>query len=130
MQLHRSASNRSFGLLLATICLIITGIHFWHGHMAFAWTALALVLLVTSLTVPRVLAPAKRLWLKLAEVLSRVMTPIALGLMYVVAMIPIGLLIRLSGKDLLSLRRDSSVTSYWIKRAAGGPTPESLKDQF
>jgi hypothetical protein len=130
MQLQRIASNRSFGLLLATICSVITGIHFWHGHMAFAWMALALVLMAISLTVPRVLAPAKRLWLKLAEMLSRVVTPIALGLMYLVAMIPIGLLIQLSGKDLLLLRRESSAPSYWIKRAAGAPAPESLKDQF
>jgi hypothetical protein len=53
-----------------------------------------------------------------------------LGFMYVVAMIPVGLLIRISGKDLLSLKRDSSASSYWIKRTAGGPAPESLKDQF
>jgi hypothetical protein len=39
-------------------------------------------------------------------------------------------LIRLSGKDLLSLKRDPSSRSYWIDRSAGGPAPESLKDQF
>jgi hypothetical protein len=116
--------------LLTAICVVITAIYIWHGHMSYAWAALALVFLAISLTVPRVLAPAKRFWLKLAELLSVVVSPIALGFMYVVAMIPVGLLIRLSGKDLLSLKHDSSARSYWIKRTAGGPAPESLKDQF
>jgi hypothetical protein len=128
--LANTASNRSFGLLLAAICLIITAIYFWHGHMSYAWAGLALIFLAISLTVPRVLAPAKRLWLKLAELLSVVVSPIALGLMYVLAMIPVGLLIRISGKDLLSLKRDPSARSYWINRTVGGPAPGSLKDQF
>ena len=128
--MKRTASNRSFGLLLAAICLIVAGIYFWHGQIAYAWSALALIFLAISLTVPRILAPAKRLWLKLAELLSIVVSPVMLGFMYVVAMIPVGLLIRVSGKDLLSLKRDASAGSYWIKRTAGGPAPESLKDQF
>jgi hypothetical protein len=128
--LQKTASNRSFGLLLAGICFMIAAIYFWRGHVSYAWTALAIVFLAISLTVPRVLAPAKRLWLKLAELLSMVVSPIALGFMYVVAMIPVGLLIRLSGKDLLSLKHDSSARSYWVNRPAGGPAPESLKDQF
>ena len=130
LQLQKSASNRSFGLLLGAICLIITAIYSWHGHMSYAWALSALVFLAISLTIPRVLAPAKRLWLKIAELLSIIVSPIALGLMYVVAMVPVGLLIRLSGKDLLSLKRESSARSYWIDRTAGGPAPESLKDQF
>jgi hypothetical protein len=127
---QRTASNRSFGLLLAAICSIITAVSFWNGHTSYVWGCLALVFLAISLTVPRVLAPGKRLWLKLAELLSVVVSPIALGLMYVVAMIPVGVLIRLSGKDLLSLKREPSTRSYWIDRSAGGPAPESLKDQF
>jgi hypothetical protein len=110
--------------------LIITAIYYWHGQLSYIWAALGLVFLAISLIVPRVLAPAKRLWLKLAELISVVVSPIALGLMYVVAMIPVGLLIRLWGKDLLSLKHDSSAHSYWINRTAGGPSPESLKDQF
>jgi hypothetical protein len=98
--------------------------------MSYAWAAFTLIFLVASLAVPRVLAPAKRLWLKLAELLSVVVSPIMLGFMYVVAMIPVGLLIRLTGKDLLSLKRDPSARSYWINRTTGGPAPESLKDQF
>lgn len=115
---------------MAAICLAVTIIYYWVGQLSYVWAALALVFLAISLVVPRVLAPAKRLWLKLAALIHVVVSPIALGLMYIVAMIPVGLLIRLSGKDLLSLKRDASAHSYWISRAAGGPAPESLKDQF
>jgi hypothetical protein len=43
--------------------------------------------------------------------------------------IPVGAIIRLFGKNLLSLKRDRVSTSYWIERT-GGPAPETLKDQF
>ena len=127
--MRRVPSNRSFGLLLTVICLAVSAFYYLHGQLSYVWAALGLLLLAVSLTIPRILAPAKRLWLKLAELLSRVVSPIALGLMYVFAMVPVGVLIRLSGKDLLSLRHDPSAHSYWINRSRSA-SPESLKDQF
>ena len=130
MKAHKTASNKAFGLLMSAICMIIAGLHFWHGEISIFWTAFAAVLLAISLLIPRVLAPLKRLWLRLAALLAIVVGPIALGLMYVLAMMPVGLLIRLSGKDLLSLRHDPLVKSYWVNRGSSGPSPASLKDQF
>ena len=44
--------------------------------------------------------------------------------------VSVGLLARLFGKDLLSLKRDAAATSYWIKRDPPGPSPGSLTRQF
>jgi hypothetical protein len=79
---------------------------------------------------PRLLAPLKRIWLRLGGSLHALVSPVVLGLTYLFAVIPIGTLARLLGKDLLSLKRDPSTASYWIRRDHGGPTPDSLKDQF
>ena len=79
---------------------------------------------------PRLFAPLKRYWLKLGTVLSLVIGPIVLAITYVLAIIPVGTLVRLFGKDLLSLKLDQRANSYWIKRERGGPAPGSLKDQF
>jgi saxitoxin biosynthesis operon SxtJ-like protein len=78
---------------------------------------------------PRVLAPLKRLWLKLGHVLHVVVSPVILTAVYLLVFIPVGAIIRLFGKDLLGLKHDRGRQSYWIERT-GGPAPESLKDQF
>ncbi len=129
--MQKIASSRSFGLLLTAVLLAAVALSASsHGHAYPYWAASATVLLVISLALPRVLAPLKRLWLKFASLLHSIVSPLILGAVYLLVFIPIGALIRLFGKDLLSLKRDRSAASYWIERAAGGPAPESLKDQF
>jgi len=76
------------------------------------------------------LLPLKRLWLQLGHVLHVVVSPIMLGLLYVFSIVSVGLLARLFGKDLLSLKRDTAATSYWIKRDPPTPSPGSLTRQF
>ena len=53
-----------------------------------------------------------------------------MGLLFFVTITPIGLVMRLSGKDFLRLRLDKDAKSYWIDRAPPGPPPQSMKNQF
>jgi hypothetical protein len=57
-------------------------------------------------------------------------SPIALGALFYLAFVPIGLLMRLAGKDPLRLRRDAGSASYWIPRRPPGPPPDSMTNQF
>lgn len=129
--MEKKASSRSFGLVFVALFSLIGGANYWsQGHWYVFWAALAAVLLAISLLMPRLLAPLKRLWLRFGKVLSFIVSPVVLGLVYVLAIVPVGTLTQLFGKDLLSLRRDPSARSYWIKRELGAPAPESLRDQF
>lgn len=106
-------------------------IHYWVSGSGFVvWTIVAAAFLLPAWLMPRVLAPLRRLWLKFGHVLSLVISPIILGLIYVTAIIPVGLLTRLFGKDLLSLKLEPAAATYWVKREVGTQTPQSLKDQF
>ena len=128
--MQKTASSRSFGLLLAAALLVVAALSYWaHGRAHMYWGTAGAILLVLALVMPRVLAPLKRLWLKLGWFLHVVVSPLILTAVYALVFIPVGAIIRLFGKDLLSLRHDSSATSYWITRTSS-PTPESLKDQF
>ena len=128
--MQKTASSRSFGFLLAAVLLIVAALSYWaHGHAYPYWGTAGATLLLFALAMPRVLAPLKRLWLRLGRFLHVVVSPLILAAVYLVVFIPIGAIIRLFGKDLLSLKRDRVATSYWIERT-GGPAPESLKDQF
>jgi hypothetical protein len=44
--------------------------------------------------------------------------------------VPIGLLMRLLGRDLLSLKLDRQAQSYWVVRQPPGPAPETMIRQF
>jgi Saxitoxin biosynthesis operon protein SxtJ len=126
-----TASSRSFGLLLAAVFLIIAGVsYWWYGRAYLYWGMPAAAILAISLVMPRVLAPLKRLWLRLGKLLHVFVSPLILSAVYLLVFIPTGAIIRLFGKDLLSTKRDPVVVSYWVERAAGGPEPETLKDQF
>lgn len=127
----KSAGNRSFGLLIGGICLVVGGLHYWaSGSGYIVWVIVAAAFLLPAWLMPRVLAPLRRLWLKFGHVLSLVVSPIILGLIYITAIVPVGLATRLFGKDLLSLKHSAETPSYWVKRDAGVATPQSLKDQF
>jgi hypothetical protein len=126
----KSPSNRKFGLTVAAVSLIFAVIAHFPSTAFCIFGALTIVFLAVSLLMPRLLAPLKRLWLGCGFLLNRIAGPIILSLVYLFAIIPVGGLIRLFGKDLLSLKHDSSASSYWVRRKSGTASAESLKDQF
>jgi hypothetical protein len=126
----KTASNRSFGLLIAAVLALIAALQWGRGGAALAWLIPAGFFLVVAIAMPRLLLPLKRLWLKLGAVLHLVISPIVLGFLYVFSIVTVGSLARLFGKDLLSLKRDAAATSYWIRREPPGPSAHSLKNQF
>ena len=71
-----------------------------------------------------------RLWMRLGLLLGRVVSPVAIGVVYYVSVVPTGLLMRALGKDPLRLKFDREAVSYWIKRDPPGPDPRDMSDQF
>ncbi len=56
-----------------------------------------------------------RYWKKLGEILAWINTRIILTLIFYGVLTPIGLWLRLTGKDLLQLKRKPSLKSYWLE---------------
>lgn len=125
------SSDREFGLVIAAV---FTVIGLWplmrHGHPRLWCFALAAGLVLCALTIPRVLHPFNRLWTALAVLLNRVMNPIATGVMFFLAFLPVALIMRAMKKDPLRLTLDPAAGSYWIKRDPPGPLAGSMIDQF
>jgi len=86
--------------------------------------------LLLALLFPQTLSLLNQLWLKVGCLLQRVMTTVVTGLLFYTSVTPMGLLLRLYGKDLLRLRRDPNARSYWIERRPPGPAPETMRNQF
>ncbi len=100
-----------FGLALAVVICVLWLIV--RPDLAWSWLggSVALVVVV-ALTVPRALLPIHWLLSKIGHAMSRIITPLLLGLLYFVIMTPLGLSLRLFGHDPMRRRPDTDQQSY------------------
>ena len=125
------SSDRNFGLVFAAVFLLVGGLPLLHGGSVRWWAfVISVIFGGIALVRPRLLAGLNRLWTRLGVLLSKVISPIALGVLYYAALTPVGILMRLTGKDPLRLKRDAGADSYWIARQPPGPPPDSMTNQF
>lgn len=108
---------KKFGLTMALICFLFSLVGIWKNS---ALTGLALglwgatgVFLVLALVAPTSLRLFEKFWMALAEKINKVVTPIILTITFYVLITPLGLLLKLMGKDILSLKIDKTRTTYW-----------------
>ena len=123
-------SDRGFGLVFAVVFAIIALWPLMRGEYPRLWaTIIALAFLLVALVRPQLLHPLNIVWFRFGLLLGAVVTPVVMALLYVTTIIPTGIILRLRGKDLLSLKREPERTSYWITREPG-PEPGTMKRQF
>lgn len=107
--------GRRFGVQVGAAFLVLAGISLWRGHQLppKIMAGLGAVLVIFGLVAPNALLPVYRGWMGLALAMSKVTTPIFMGIIYFVVLTPTGLVLRLvRGK-----RVDSG--SWWVRRASG-----------
>lgn len=130
-QAIEGSSDRVFGLLFAAL---FAGVGLWpllRGGELRLWSLLlGGVFLVLALALPRALSWLNRSWMKFGLLLNRIVSPLAIGVVYYFALVPTALLMRLFGKLPLQLKYDRQAASYWIARKPAGPDPKSMNDQF
>jgi hypothetical protein len=134
----KGGSDRGFGLtvggILVAIAAVRAGLHLWDGTapgwIEGALAGIGVVLILFGLTAPARLAPLNRAWTSLGLILFKVVNPVVLGLIYLTTVVPTGLIMRLLGRDLLSLKFDRQAASYWMVREPPGPAPETMIHQF
>ncbi len=74
------------------------------------------LLAVLAVAAPAIVRPLAEAWADLGHVLGRVTTPILLAIVFALVVVPLGLLMRVLGNDILKLRRDPKASTYWIER--------------
>lgn len=119
---ERRKQLRKFGVVMAVAFAALGSLLLWRGHAVGQYlVVVGGLFLVTAVVLPRALDPLERAWMAFAGVLQRIMTTVILTLTYYLMMTPLGLLIRLSGKDLLGKRPDPEMESYWVPLEEDGP---------
>ena len=137
MQAHdhkeKGSSDRSFGCVFTVVFLLIGAWPLIGNWTAFdrirLWSiAVAAAIFLISLLIPRILAPANKLWIGFGLLLHQIVSPIVLDAMFFLALAPVALIMRWRGKDLLSLEAKPDEKTYWIECADEIPT--SMTNQF
>jgi len=120
---------RKFAFTVGVAFVVFAGISLLRGHTAAPRVLAAVggVLVVAGLTIPSRLGPLYRAWMRLGELLSKVTTPLFMGVVYFVVLTPVGLLKRAFGSS--SLVR-SGGTSYWVERGPGPARRGNLERQY
>jgi hypothetical protein len=108
-------SDRSTGFVFAAVAGIVA--YIWRSDTAILLSAgmAALILVAISLLCPAFLHPLNVAWMRLAHLLSKIVNPIVMLILFAVLIVPAGLLMRL-GYDPLRKRRTPNTQSYWIER--------------
>jgi len=117
-------SDRKFGWTFAVLFLLV-------GAIYSPWLILlSAVLAVITLTRAHWLAPAKRGWMKLGELLHHIVSPIVMGLIFFGVFTPVALFMRAIGRDALARSYEPAAPTYWKRGEPAGPADDSFTNLY
>ena len=122
---------RSFGVTFAIIFLMIAGFLYYQEkdsfqlfiYLAGSFSGLGFIL-------PIVLKPFYMVWMIFAAILGWFMTKMILSLLFSIIITPIGLFLKILGKDLLDLKEQKNKKSYWNIRNSEEEQNQNYEKQF
>lgn len=129
-------SNRSFGLTVGGILLglgllrLVLVLPDRPGAFTVVLLAAGLGLCAAALWAAGWLTRPNRAWMALGRLLARVANPVILLLVFAVAFVPIGLVLRWRGHDPLRARPGAPGASHWVEPDRATPLAAGMGNQF
>ena len=124
----KQSSEKNFGLVFSIVFLIIALYPLINSQKVYVWALItSATFLLLAFVAPKTLTTLNKLWFKFGYLLGSITTPIVMALVYFITVLPVGLIMRLLGKDLLKQKLDKNAKSYWIER---NEPMGSMKNQF
>lgn len=108
---------RKFGLSTGAIIAVLFGaIIPWIWDLRYpVWPWIVLAILGgLGLIAPESLRLVHRIWMRFALLISKVTTPIILGIVFFLVIMPVGIIIRIFSKDPLARQFDTEAETYRI----------------
>ena len=122
------SSNRSLGLVFFVVFLIVALWPLKYEEDIRLWSlVLSIIFFILAVLNSKLLTPLNKLWFKFGLFLGSIISPIVMGIVYFIVVTPIGIFMRLLGKDLLKTSKAKNASTYWIKRINKQST---MKKQF
>ncbi|MEE9587721.1 MAG: hypothetical protein V3V97_06850 [Hyphomicrobiaceae bacterium] len=122
-------SDRSTGIVFAVVAVIIA-ILLRHNMTAFAsLMAVAAILLAVSFVASALLRPLNIVWFKLGLLLHKIISPLIMVLVFMIAIVPFGLVMQIV-RDPLRRKRQPQLASYWVDREPELSDRQDMANQF
>jgi hypothetical protein len=122
------SSEKSFGIVFSIVFLIIALYPLNDAKELNLWALIiSTIFLLLAFVSPKILSFPNKLWFRFGLLLGSIVAPLIMAIVYFVVILPIGLIMRLLGKDLLKNQLDKDAHSYWIERDDPVGT---MKNQF
>ena len=119
MTAHRTPTERSFGLSIGAVCLGAAAWSWWRGRfsIALALTVVGALLVGGGLLAPSVLRVPNQMWWRFAQALGWINTRIILTLFFFLVLTPVGVFMRLCGRNPLTRRAQAGTNwSAYVTR--------------
>ena len=125
---NKKSNNRSFGILFFIVFLILGLYPTLKGNSPNIYLiSISIPFIILGIINSKILTPLSNAWIKLGEILGIIIAPIVMASIYFFILTPISLIVRIFGKDLLSIKFNKQVNTYWINRKKN---INSMKKQF
>ena len=125
---NKKVNNLSFGILFFIVFLILGFYPMYKGdNPNIYFLVLSLPFIILGLLNSKILTPFNMAWIKLGEFLGLIIAPIVMAIVYFIVLTPVSLIVRVFGKDILNMKFNKKLESYWINRKKN---LGSMKKQF
>ena len=122
------SSDRSFGIVFFIVFLLIALYPITYSGDIRIWSLIiSFIFIILGLLNSIILTPLNNLWFKFGVILGKMISPIIMGIIFFLVVTPIGLIMKVFGKDLLRLKFNKKNNTYWIEK--NGPKSK-MKNQF
>tara|TARA_B100000963_G_scaffold22767_1_gene17046 strand:- start:86 stop:472 length:387 start_codon:yes stop_codon:yes gene_type:complete len=121
------SSNKSFGIVFFFVFFLIGIYPLLNSNDLRFWSLfLSIIFLILGLMNSKILTPLNRIWFKFGMLLGTIVSPFVMGVIFFLIVTPIGVIMKITGKDLLNLKY-SNKNTYWIEKS--GPKSR-MRNQF
>ena len=127
-QKEKLPSNRNFGLVFFVFFLIIGLWPLLGTNEIRYWSIFfSVIFFLLGITNSKLLNPLNKIWFNFGILLGKMISPLIMVIIFFLIITPIGVIMRVFGKDILSLKYNKKNKSYWIEK--NGPKSK-MKNQF
>lgn len=115
----KGPSNKNFGFTVGGIfgaIALIKITFFSFSVLAGIFFAIAAVLITGAAVKPDLLTPLNKAWMGLAKILFHIVNPVIMFLLFCVAFIPAGMIMKVIGYDPMKRKFDKDAKTYWVEK--------------
>ena len=121
------SSNKSFGIVFAIVFFLIALWPIIKSDDIRIWSLIvSIIFLILGIMNSSILTPLNKIWFRFGIFLGNLIAPVVMGIIFFFVVTPIGLIMRLLGRDLIKLKKNNE-NSYWIEKK---DTESSMRKQF